>query len=61
MGIGKITVFLTKWIIFLNGINQRGFGLEILSVHYEVQSKFLCTLHRGLRVQNCQWNTVNPR
>jgi len=61
MGIVRITVFLNKWIIFLNGINQWCFGFETVSVHYEVQSKFLCTLQRGFSVQKCQWNTVNPR
>lgn len=61
MGMGRITVFLNKWIIFLNGIKQCGFGLETVSVHYEVQSKIFCTLQRGFSVQNFQWNTVNPR
>jgi hypothetical protein len=61
MGIVKITVFLNKWIIFLKGIKQRSFGLETVSVHYEVQSKFLCTLQRGFSFQKRQWNTVNPR
>ena len=61
MGIVRITVFLNKWIIFLRGINQSGFELETVSVHYEEQSKFLCTLQRGFTVQKCQWNTVKPR
>jgi hypothetical protein len=61
MGIVRITVFYKKWIIFLKGINQRGFGLGTVSVHYEVQSKFLRILQRGFSVQKRQWNTVNPR
>jgi hypothetical protein len=60
MWIGRITVLLNKWIIFLNGIKQWGFELETVSVHFEVKSKFLCTLQRGFSLQKCQWNIVNP-
>jgi hypothetical protein len=46
-GIGRITAFLNKWVLFLNGTNQGGFGFETGSVHYEVQSKFYAFL-RGV-------------